>query len=137
MAGLSIKGRVFYFGCEHGYGHRMACRPHANGQDEQLALSHFVDSNPWGPKVDAGLCPPGPQTEGVTRLHHKDGWTALAFWDRSVDHREGSNSVFLVWGTLTVGGVLQQARAAFPKVFARFRFPVTVDDAQLASIQGG
>ena len=29
----------------------------------------------------------GPQTQGEALLYHKQGWTAISFWDRSVDER--------------------------------------------------
>lgn len=33
-----------------------------------------------------------PQVEGEALLHHKNGWTALSFWDRTIDERPGCNS---------------------------------------------
>lgn len=66
------------------------------------------------------------QPEGRARLHHIDGWTVLAFWDRSVDDRFGSNSAFLLPGILSATEAHAAAKAAFPAVWDRFRFAVVL-----------
>jgi len=52
---------------------------------------------PWLEQVDCGLCPKNAdgQVQGLAALHHKDGWTALAMWDRTGDSRANSCSVIL------------------------------------------
>lgn len=75
--------------------------------------------------LDGGLAPKlASQTQGVAQLHHKDGWTALAFWDRSGDSRGNSNSVFIFEGTWTFDQVLVLAKEHFPESFARFDFEI-------------
>jgi hypothetical protein len=89
---------------------------------------------PWGDRhVDGILCRPvrsglhlsldesrSEEIEGLTRLHHKDGWTAIAYWDRSgPDRRYGCNSNFVAVGTFTFDEMLTLARHHFPHVIAR------------------
>ncbi len=106
----------YYFGCEHSPGHFLQS---ASGKK----LYDPVD--PWGWKIDGGLCPPGRQFEGTVALHHKDGWTAIAFWDRSVDSRGGSNSVFMADQILPYDQMIEAAKAKFPAIWSRFKFEVT------------
>lgn len=113
---------IYYFGCVDRAGHYLFT---PRGEVDYARIR----STPWPGGVDGVLCPAAHpwrdnQPEGVAKLHHKDGWTALAFWDRSVDRRPNSNSVFLVDATLTFEQMVVEATANFPKVFARFGFPI-------------
>lgn len=113
--------RVFYFGCCSESGHylwRPGPRPYLC---DGATLRH---GQPWGARIDASLCVRGVQVEGLALIHHKDGWTALAFWDRSVDTRPGSNSVFLADGTHTFDQMVAIAKEHFPTVWQRFKFDV-------------
>lgn len=112
--------KAYYFGCIRKSGHYMfKPRENYNAIDEK-----FLDSNPWGYSVDEKLCPEGPQTEGIALVHYKDGWTALSFWDRSVDKRGGCNSNFLAEGTFSFEEMLAIAREKFPNVMKRFSFKI-------------
>jgi hypothetical protein len=66
------------------------------------------------------------QPEGLARLHHLDGWTALAFWDRSCDTRFGSNSVLFARGEHTAAEMVALFERHFPRVWQRInaRFQV-------------
>lgn len=64
------------------------------------------------------------QPEGRALLHHRDGWTAVAFWDRTGDSRPGSNTAFLLDEVLDFDAAVDAARQAYPHVFARFTFEV-------------
>lgn len=78
--------------------------------------------------LDSGLLPPNqPQVEGRATLCVLNGWTLLAFWDRSGDSRGGSNSVFLVRGALDFDAACAMAREAFPAIWSRFTFIVTFE----------
>lgn len=48
----------------------------------------------------------------------------LAFWDRSGDPRGNSHSTYLLRGTLDFDAAVALARAAFPRVWARYPFVV-------------
>jgi len=107
---------IFYFGCLRGIGHYL----YENGQTRR------VEVQPWKHLIDSTLCPPDQQeTQGRALLHKKDGWTALAFWDRTVDTRFKSNSCFLAQGDYTFEELLAMAVQAYPEIFKRFPFKVT------------
>jgi hypothetical protein len=120
--------RFYYFGCIERAGHYMHSNPSPRGLEEIRALHDVLRKNPWGSGIDAGLCPPGKdaryQVEGRASVHHKDGWTALAFWDRSVDSRGGSNSVFLADAIHDFEIMMALARENFPEVLDRLSFAV-------------
>jgi hypothetical protein len=88
---------------------------------------------PWK-EVDGGLCPgsvPGdhysrscPEVVGEALLHHKDGWTALSFWDRTIDTRPASNSNFFAEGTFTFEEMVELAKTRFPERWSRMKFEV-------------
>jgi hypothetical protein len=108
--------KVYYFGMH---------RPEPDRTlGECRATSYFTERNPWGYAIDGGLCPKGPEIEGRALIHHKDGWTAMSFWDRSVDHRGKCNSSFLAEGTFTFEEMLAIAREKFPRVVGRFKFEI-------------
>lgn len=64
------------------------------------------------------------QREGVATVIHTDGWTALAFWDRSGDERYPSRSVFIIQDTCKFPQALAQAKKAFPTIFDRIKFEI-------------
>lgn len=109
----------YYFGCIGDTGHYLWMSPWAHAP-------HIImhKDNPWGTSIDGKLCPPGAQVQGQALLHHLNGWTALAFWDRSVDSRPGSCSVFLATYTVSFDEMLELARARFAPVLSRFKFTI-------------
>jgi len=118
--------KVFYFGCYKDHGHFMRASD-ANGKLRYSTEEHeFVDKNPWGYEIDSGLCPKtiGYETEGLSSIHQKDGWTVLSFWDRSIDSRHKSNSNFLAEGTFDFAEMLKISKEHFPEVFQRFKFEI-------------
>ena len=93
-------------------------------------------SLPW-PLVDGVLCPgvrgnrvidrrgdvaPRFQVEGQYTLHHRDGWTALAWWDRSGCDVFWSNSVLFARGRFSADEMLAMARVKFPLVMERITY---------------
>jgi hypothetical protein len=118
--------QAFYFGCWQREGHSFF----APGM---RAVAGPV--SPWGFGVDQGILHAAhfraqgarrddEQREGVAVVAHQDAWTALSFWDRSVDTRKGSHSTFVFDGLLSGEGALAAARVLFPEVFERFTFEV-------------
>jgi len=107
-------------------------------------LGHFMHSykcgswghvtgrpSPWGFR-EIDLAPEkGPQPRGVdqregpAQLHHRDGWTMLSFWDRSVDSRPGAHGNFIFQGTHDFADMMRLAAEHFPTVVARLRAPLT------------
>jgi len=122
--------RVFYFGCVGESGHHLFT---------DRLRSVYNEGPPWDPlgigAADGVLaphvvgcnkrhcrCPNG--DEGVAEIHHKDGWTAMAFWDRSVDRRGASNSNFFAEGTHDFAAMLAIAKEKFPAIIGRFQFEI-------------
>lgn len=112
-----------YFGCWQQVGHYYWLR----GMWKASGFAARYDGlTPWGASVDGGLFAKGtgPRGEGVAAIVHKDGWTAFAFEDRSVDTRGGSWSIYCIPEVLGWHDALSVAREAFPEVFARYTFPI-------------
>ena len=109
---------VWSFGCIGEPGHYLR-RP--DGRHEWDAKAQ-----PWGWTIDGGLCEGnkcGP-IDGKTWEHHKDGWTAVAMWDRSGDSRGASCTVFLVHAEATTPQIIEAARIQWPQLFSRRGFPL-------------
>lgn len=126
---------AFYFGCFEQAGHYwfdtfMRTPRQADGS----YYPHPGAPSPWG-YPDCTLQPHcvqvrdrweviGPQIEGHALVHRKDGWTALSFWDRSVDKRGNSNSTFMFRGDFDFDTMVALAQEHFPKVWKRFTFAI-------------
>lgn len=118
--------RVFYFGCLDLAGHYLYESTNSKSES-RIERIRYQNSNPWGDKIDGGLCPldasgdptKSEQKEGSALLHYKDGYTALAFWDRSGDIKPGSNSVIIAQGTHDMKTMVDIGTKHFPYVFTR------------------
>jgi hypothetical protein len=115
--------RAFYFGTYREPGHYLRDQDWRHVWPENTHQG--VDKIVWGPlpwrDIDGGLQPRGP--DGTALLHHKDGWTALAFPNNSDDNR-GSNSAFFFDAVLDFDEAVEAARQHFPHVVERFPFEV-------------
>jgi hypothetical protein len=131
---MSAKNEVLFFGCWGEIGHYL------HNEDGRTVWHPETIGLPWT-KIDGNL-PPGhrdprsygdvstdEQVEGWAALHHKDGWTALAWWDRSVDKRHGSNAAIFVKSgyRLELAEMLAIGARVFPRVFARFTYTITTE----------
>lgn len=113
---------VFYFGCWNEPGHYLH-NPAGSRLHSERTLPHDF---PCAINVlDTGFLPPNlPETEGRATVAHLNGWTILAFWDRSVDSRGKCNSAFVMRDTLDFDDAVLRSRAAFPNIYLRFKFQV-------------
>lgn len=118
-----LRDKTLYFGCWNGPGHFFRS---ANGKN----LGHYeevVAELPFD-GVDNKLTPQanelGREVEGAAKLTVKDGWTALAFADRSVDTRGACNAAFIFHAELNFEQALEAARALFPPFFERIDYDV-------------
>jgi hypothetical protein len=103
---------VYYFGAWGEPGHHLWTPGRRSAWEVERSL-------PWR-HLDAALVNPHPdQPEGIARLHHRDGWTALAFWDRSCDRRFGSNSAIIARGERGAAEMLALFEQHFPAVWQR------------------
>lgn len=104
--------KVLYFGCVNQAGHYLWLPG---------PVSAYREKTPWGPEgwsLDGTIAPKG-QPVRVAAIQHKDGWTAMGFWDKSVDERPGSNSVFIADGDYTFEEMLSHAKTYFPEIMDR------------------
>ncbi len=120
--------KVLYFG-RWGHAGHFFFRPDGEWAEEgtPAADSPFTTQD-----LDVGMYLPGvvdpgdwaaasrrDETQSLCKLTHARGWTLIACWDRSADHRKASNSTFLAEGTHTFDEMLVLARAAFPSIVRR------------------
>jgi hypothetical protein len=113
------KGKVFYFGCLNSKGHHYY-RP---GSDSTMADL----PGPWEYEVDGGLQPhTGFTNQGDAALHHRDGWTCLAWWDMTMDTRPASCSAVIVDRVADAVEMLRLLGEHFPAVAKRQTRPITV-----------
>lgn len=70
-----------------------------------------------------------PEIEGEALLHHIQGWTALCFWDRSVDKRGACNSNYFAEGTFTFEQMVEMAKTRFAYRWNKMAFEVRLVDA--------
>lgn len=134
--------RAFYFGCWLRSGHDLWDRGlggtpvswYDQGATRRRLLGVSANSLggptqgeiPWGYSLDGGLLRGKSLRQGEAVIEHRDGWTALSFWDYSVDSRPGSSSTFVFDEELEPEAALEAARESFPPVFARFTFAVSL-----------
>jgi hypothetical protein len=106
LAALSVRPTTecLYFGCIGFAGHHVWARTGTSDsevwrRDAERAYLHRL----FGP-IDGALCWNSralygrDEAEGRAFITHRNGWTALAFWDRSLDKHPSSHSAFLAPG---------------------------------------
>ena len=112
--------RVFYFGCRYGKtGHYLFEAGHEGVRwDDGDRLSSLLGTRER--RLDTGFCPRSQQRQGTAALHHHRGHSLLAWWDRSVDKRTGSNSVVIAdEAGLSYERMMELLAEHFPDVLAR------------------
>jgi hypothetical protein len=92
-----------------------------NGILPWRAIDGVLQPNAHDPYV---FVPMAQQVQGEAMLHHKGGWTALCFWDRSEDRRAGCNANFFAKGTHDFAQMVHLSKNAFPDIWRRFTFDV-------------
>jgi len=116
--------RMFYFGAWDAAGHYLFNERGLMMREHEHEAKDF----PWnvrGTDIDCELTPQrNNQHLGEALVHHKAGWTALAFWDRSVDRRPNSNSVFFAEGTFGLEEMVALARVRFAERWQKLGFDV-------------
>ncbi len=111
---------VYFFGCENKQGGHYWWTPD---------MARYFDGEkigaPWK-HIDGQHTPKGKHYEqqGHAALVHDRDWTILAFVDRSVDTRPGSNANVVAPGTHSFDEMCALAQEHFPEIWARFTFPI-------------
>lgn len=121
---MNTQPRMYYFGPWDRPGH------YCYDENGSSVRWNIEDTLPWLSKdnwvADGGLQPIGDlkYKNGAALLHKKDGWTALAFWDNSVDRRRACVSVYLAEGDFTFEQMVEMAKARFAVRWNRMDFEV-------------
>ena len=121
---------TYYFGCWEQSGHFWRSK---SGYDEERRIETRVPAPLRRGHIDGNFCPGAvagsqwkktrAEVEGEAALHHIDGWTVLAWWDRSVDRRGACNSAIAACGLFDFATMLAITRAQFPTVLTRRKDP--------------
>ncbi len=112
--------RELYFGCG-----RLPRVGHYVWLPHFRAITHNDPHRLWLERNDGNLQPQDTdEREGSAALVHWGHFTTLAWWDRSVDQRPGSNSVVLVPGLLGLHDVLQRFAELWPEASVRQNRPI-------------
>lgn len=87
---------------------------------------HEIDGvmQPGCPDPSDRLQRHGPRIQGEALLHHRDGWTALSFWDSSVDTRPGCSSTYIAKGIFTFEKMVELSKTRFAVRWNRMKFAV-------------
>lgn len=122
---------VFYFGPWGGPGHHvwtpsgMHPRPEMAGPWRPVDLdasSYDTRERMYGRTVDTGrgFVPVDPEEkQGIWRLTHAPGWTAIGAWDRTCDRRGQCKAVFVAEGEHDLEAMQRIAAEHFPAVWSR------------------
>lgn len=117
---------MFYFGCYKEAGHYL-WKTHQNGTIVRVNESSkdFPSDFPIQYRaLDSCLLGYTKQIEGKGTLNHINGWTILAFWDRSEDKRFNSNSAFILKGVYNLDEIKELAYKHFASICKRFNFNI-------------
>jgi hypothetical protein len=127
---------VMYHGCWAGVGHHLHMVDGYRPKDPAFRAwemranspSRFI-SNGMNWQCKRKLPGISPETEGFARVTHVmcdfgKEWTVLGFWDRMVDTRYNSWSMFIATGTHDFDTMVQLAKRDFPHIWQRITFEV-------------
>jgi hypothetical protein len=111
-------GACFYFGCWGGTGHYLFTSDGRQASHQEGLDGPYLPICPRGcPRYcsDMDRCQP----QGLARLTVEARRTVLDIWDRTVDSRGGSHSLFILPPGLDFAQAVQAARRHFPQIWAR------------------
>ncbi len=111
--------KVLYFGCSNSdTGHYLWQYPwHRATKPFEHEVFGYLDGA-YLPQTKYGSIT---SKEGDCYLHHKEGWTLIAFTDQTKDERPGSNSCFLIDKVVGYEEGLALAQEQWPTLFERFK----------------
>jgi hypothetical protein len=102
--------------------------PWTEGQIDGSMQPHFANCRKKRPYSQSSYCDCGSGPEGVACIHRKNGWTALCFWDRSVDHRGACNSNYFAEGDFTFDEMVVMAKERFSYRWNKMNFEVKEEE---------
>lgn len=113
------KSKVYFFGCYGGGGHYFF------DPETRQSVGRAKTPGPWGLSIDGSLAPKNDRTANKAVVTHKDGWTALSFWDYTIDSRPGANANFLTRGEYDFAEMIELATEQWPQIMRRFETAIT------------
>lgn len=118
---------MYYFGCWGCLGHYLYDSQQRSVNDDKSEIPHAwrrgALDGAFAPRRGSGRYSEE-YPQGVAAHTSKDGWTLIAFWDRTGDSRGNSSSTFLAKGDFTFEQMVAMAKFEFPDLWKRFRFEV-------------
>jgi hypothetical protein len=115
--------KLFFHGCVKEAGHYLFTE-HGNRLNykatNELGFHSFV--------LDGALIPKDETKEGICFLSCINGWTIVAFNDRSVDSRMSSNACFLYEGNVPFTIVLAEAKSRMKWFFDRINYGLSLNE---------
>lgn len=122
----------YWFGPGMVTGRCMALRRHHDNRIEDDPY-RFV---PWAYSVDGHIAPQGKllHVEGAAAFAQsirfigtteEECWSAISWWDNSVDKRPASNATFVIDQRVSAVALLDAARVTFPEVLGRMKYEIT------------
>ena len=121
---------MYYFGPWNEAGHSLFTEHGSSAykQEESLPWKVWEIDGKLQPHREGcqkrSYCGCGSLPEGKALIHHKDGWTAISFWDRSVDERSACNSTYFAKGTFSFEEMVTMAKERFAFRWNKMQFEV-------------
>ena len=124
--------RMFYFGPYARSGHFFF---YEDGQEVMRVEREKIEWKDY--EVDGTMQPgrvqwrkhwiqKGPMVQGQALLHHRNGWTALSFWDCTIDTRPNCTSTYIAEGMFTFEQMVAMASARFAERWNKMKFKVVL-----------
>lgn len=139
-----MKPRMFYFGPWDNAGHYFFDERGMSVNEDKIVgfpFGHYGDKVMVDGRLQPGCPDPNdrlqrktrPEIEGEALLHHIQSWTALCFWDRSVDKRWACNSNYFAEGIFSFEEMVAMAKERFAHRWDKMQFTVTLLQPQALS----
>lgn len=121
---MSAQPRMYYFGPWREPGHYVFEEGGYQLPWQQVSKLPWMEKDHW--TADGGIEPQDKykHVDGAASLVKKEGWTALAMWDASVDKRLACVSVYIAEGDFTFEQMVDMACRRFATRWSRMKFPV-------------
>lgn len=116
---------LFYFGCIGGAGHYLH-DIYGHVHEKTLGYKFPNDNCRFLGLLDAVYAPGTKQSEGEYQETNVGNFKIVAWWDRSVDKRPGSNSALVGIGYENAEEMLNDAYKQYPSVMNRQERPKSI-----------
>lgn len=117
--------KLLYFGCGNNQkGHYIFEGDDQHARERVIAAQYGINESILTGSIDSRFAPAGDQVQSIYLMHliatTKVGFVKIvAWWDRSVDSRPGSNSALIGIGYVDAEQMIDDAYLLFPKTMGR------------------